>query len=188
MKTITNLEDLTLPQRTIINGLLARGDKATAVVSYMQDNFKIITTVDLISLVKKNDNVRITAIRKEINQATTVEVADILNQANNLLSKKLKRALKDQTKGETLDDELSAGTISQEEYTRAKSTLFDMTVPEIIKIADHLSPRLAQSPGIVPAAQLTPSMSPTATASFTRALERGDAIELQRILLTPKEG
>ncbi len=140
----------------------------------------------------------IAQIRKEKYGGLQQDAKKIRAQADALLKKRLTRAFEDESKRDALKAARDAGAIDDMDYKREIKKLPEIPTSELIKIANHFTEKPPANPPGRPALPefTTPPVIGTGEPAppsdvqkaLAAAIERGDTVELQRILYsgTPK--
>ena len=157
--------------------------------TFLTDFNVVVDSSEVARIYDQNRN-RVVAIRKQQRGEIMAKVEPILNKTQMLMKRQVDRAWKDAEKLEALDMALDSGAITTKEHAKAVKRLRILSINDLVKIANHVTPDKPKSylPQLAPpdgTPQLPPGNSPEASAlakELAAAVGRGDAVEIQRIL------
>lgn len=190
-------EPIPLPfsMRDVLYNLLARhgaSDKTfPRIADILLEEYNTIVSVEEIERIYNANRLKVVTIRKGQREGLAVQTEKLLNRTNVLLEKELTRASKDMDKRDALDAALEAGAIDDREYKRAIKNLRVLTIGDIVKLGNYLTPKApaAPPPPLLPSPHLQSLIgdpnSPAESAlskELADAVAKGDTVEIQRIL------
>lgn len=173
----------------VVLNLIARrgGDEESLrkISLLLNEDFNTSITVDELKKLKMTRANRIVEIRKQIRKGITLSTEDLRKKSNYLLTSRIDRAIEDQHKLENYDAALETGAITIQEYRKKTSTLRTLPTGELIRIMNYVNPPKYPKE---PPAQLPDKIEPNSEAAkaMREALQRGDPVEIQRILWNPE--
>lgn len=187
--------DLPLTMKPTILNMLARWGQTEAVYNRIADTmleeFNIVADPKEIARLGDSNRNKVVAIRKEQREGIALQSEKLLNKTTIMLEREIDRASRDMEKRDALDAAFDAGAIDSSEHRKAMKNLRILTISDIVKLANHLTPKQAPQPLAPP--QLLPQLpdgnSPQESAlskELAAAVEKGDAVEIQRIMWSKK--
>lgn len=152
--------------------------------------FNVVIPVSEVERIYDQNRNRIVAVRKQQRGEIMAKAEPILNKTQMLMKRQVDRAWKDAEKLDALDAALESGAITAKEHAKAVKRLRILSVNDLVKIANHVTPDKprGETPVLSPpdgAPALPPGNTPAASAlakELAAAVGRGDAVEIQRIL------
>ena len=162
------------------------------IATSLYEEYNIVAPVEELARLYDNNRVRVVAIRKDQRKGIAMDVERIMGKAQLLLGRELNRAIRDSDRRAELDAALASGVLEPKDYRRQVKTLKQMSISDIVKVANHAATMGAIINGSKPPAEPQPPTPQETTPppnpkddptikAIAAASERGDMEELQRL-------
>ena len=177
--------------RPIALALIARGGIPYEEMSdIMHKTYKVTIEPEELQRMAKTNITAISELRKDIKKAAVAEASKMLKKVDKILDRNLDRTLADMEKQETLDALVNNGLMEEEEYNQATRKMRIMPLAEVLKIAEHLTPKPvaptgAHSPGTNPPIAAAPIEMTQLSKELAEALHAGNTVRIQELMYTP---
>lgn len=170
-------ERLNPQQELEIVARIARGDKYAEIA---EDYSCSLTTI---GEVKKRNPKALAIIQSRMVEHEAHEAIQIKKKANSILRRKLDRIEKDEDRAEQLYQSYMNGHLSLDEYERASRRLAKTTLTELTAVSKEMNSQ-AKEDG--EGGNANPAETQAHLQAIMAALEKGDTVTLQQLVLTPK--
>lgn len=175
---------LTTPQRMQVLALMARGDTYISINDFLNRQYGITLSLSSLWQIKNRNKDVVEAMRNSIQEREMEDAAALLRRSRRILHRKLDRAEHDMTELEQLDRRYRENEIDHKEYKRLKKTLMDVSITEVSMLSKNMYVQTGKPDLETPP---LPSENPRQSEALLKAIQSGDTVELQRIILNPPE-
>lgn len=177
---------LTQPQRMQVLAMLARGDRYAAINKFLLEQYGVQLHVSNFTEMKKRHADTIAAMQATITTNVALEAEVLLAKSRKLINRKLDKAADDAEEIDELDRQYRESEIDHEEYTRRRKGLLTISIGELNQVSKEMfaQSNLASSDG--DKGPKTADSNPDQTKALIEAIQNGDTVELQRMILNPK--
>ena len=182
-KSVAVRSKLTEPQKAKVVAMLAKGLTQKEIVEIVKKDFDVDISMTVIKKIKKNNGPTIAAMQEIFITAEVTDAVNIKKRALKQLDKKLERIEKQEDYTEQLYQDYLDGVITDTEYRKQKALQAKISARDLSAIAKELS---AQVDPVQPGATALPAgQDPKWVDSLLQAVQRGDTIAMQQLIITP---
>lgn len=175
----------TEPQKMKIAALVAKGLTHSEIKEKMLKDHNVEMSDAVIKSVKKQKADIITAMQEVVITAEVTDAVNIKKRALAQLDKKLKRIEDQEDEAHRLYQRYISGEIDDKTYRAQKSLLVKISARDLSAIAKELHAQADPVPPGGPAVPLAPGQDPKWVDSLLAAVQRGDTIAMQQLIITP---
>lgn len=189
--------DFPLTMKPAVVNMLARWGRSQQsfekISNILLEEFNVTAPPEMIEKVYMANPNKVIAVRREQREGATLQVDKILNKANTLLSRELSRGVRDAEKRDALDLALESGALDPKEYRKAVQKLRLLSVSDIIKIANHVTPPSRNNRPVI---DIPPEEAPKEgevipeetllSRQLAEAIRNQDTIAMQKLLYLKK--
>jgi len=181
---------LDTPLRLKVLAMMARGEKYETIQRILKDNHGVEISAGGLSSMRKRHADSIKEMELMILEAETSEAEQVRVKTLRQLSRKLDRASADESELEELDRQYRNGEIeSLSEYRRLKTGLLKLSVRELAQISKDMHAQSGKPKGAsalpVGAVPVEGTPNPKWVEAMMLAVQRGDTIAMQQLVITP---
>lgn len=178
-----------------IHKLLAQhGKRYSTIANLLMDEFNILASEAQIEAIHKAARDKIARYRQEFvgKLAEQYDYSVMMNKANLLLKRRLNRAIRNDEKLEALNTALELGSITKKEYSLRKHALETLSVSEVIKIVDRISPFVDSGSPVSLSENVIETKKSEAEGkdkrdALIKAMSEGNTVEVQRLMWASSE-
>lgn len=182
---------LDTPLKMKVLAMMARGEKYGTIQRILKDDHGIDYDQSSLSYLRKKHKDVIIEMEGMILDAETSEAAEVRAKALRQLGRKLDQAAGDELELAKLDEEYRTTEMTLSEYRRKKAGLLKMSVNELVLITEKMHTQSGAGKRGAAAPMLpgggssddTGSADPRFVEAITAAIQRGDTIALQQLVI-----
>ena len=174
--------------RMKVLAMMARGENYDTILRILRDKYDVTITSGALSNLTKRHLDTIKEMELMILEAETAEAEQVRVKALRQLSRKLDKASQDETEIEELDRKWRDGEIKDmADYRRRKAGLLKLSVNELSKVSREMYSQTdkTKAPGQLPGTAGAGTPDPKWIEALMLAVQRGDTIALQQLIITP---
>lgn len=165
--------------------LLAKGLAQSDIKQKMLNDYDVDVSTTVIARIKKNNTDVIEAMKEVVVTAEVTDAVNIKKRALSQLDKKLKRIEEQEDQADELYQKYISGDIDDKTYRQQKSLLVKISARDLSAIAKELHAQTEPVAAGASGAPLTPGQDPKWVDSLLAAVQRGDTIAMQQLIITP---
>jgi len=187
---IATFKQFNSTQKVLVCSMAAKGMISEDIVLELKRDYNVEATMKAVMQTRKYESERISKMRKDYKETRVIKPALLVEDADFLLKRMLKRAIADNDRMERLDRKYRRGEVDNKDFKRALETFYQLPAKDIINIRTHFT-KLADAAkpptGAKAASQANDKELPTPSIGFTPeqqaqidlAVRSGAAVHIQ---------
>lgn len=174
---------LNTSQRMEVLALIARGDTRKQINQHLDAKYGLTISATMIAYLKNRHADALQMMKDQVAQYQMSEAEELMEKSRKLMSKHLDRASEDFDELAELDRAYREGEMEYKDYANKKRTLLKLSLSELNQVSKDMHAQAKDAPADAPGT-VDPSAAAN-TEALMKAIQSGDTIELQRIILNP---